>query len=208
MRLYLVRHGAAQGQQGRIVGHADPPLSPEGSVMVEQLVASMDEPPARVVGSDLARARASAGLFADRWGIEPKSDPRLREMDFGEWENRTWQELEQHDGARLDAWMRDWVRVPAPGGESFTDLMARVRGWLDDRSEATDELDSTVVVAHAGSIRAILCVLLAVPMEEAFGFEVDYARVTGVSVLNGTAELICSNAERWPAALTSGSTGS
>ncbi|MEZ0336052.1 MAG: cysteine-rich CWC family protein [Gemmatimonadales bacterium] len=198
MRLLLVRHGAGESQEGRVIGHADPPLSERGRVEIERLVASTGEPPTRLVTSDLRRARASADIFASRWKLEPVVDPRLRELDFGEWERCTWQELEREDPDRLAHWMRDWVRTPAPGGESFADLVARLSDWLEEWDRTDGPQGTTVVVAHAGSIRATLCRLLGVPLEEAFGFQVDYARVTALSLWGATPTLICRNADRWP----------
>jgi hypothetical protein len=60
-----------------------------------------------------------------------------------------------------------------------------------------------VVVAHAGSIRAILCRLLRVPLEDAFGFEVGHARVTAVDLAGKVPRLVVTNADVWnePAAL-------
>lgn len=198
MRLLLIRHGAGEAQEGRVIGHADPPLSERGRTAIESLLATAGERPTRLVTSDLRRARASADILASRWNLEPVLDPRLRELDFGEWERRTWQELEREDPERLDRWMRDWTRTPAPGGESFVDLMARVSEWLEDWDRSAGGEGTTVVVAHAGSIRATLCRLLGVPLEEAFGFPVDHARVTALTLWGAAPTVICRNADHWP----------
>ncbi len=160
------------------------------------LVATGGERPAMLLSSDLRRARESADVLAAHWGMEVVTDVRLRELHFGEWESRTWRDLEREDGERLARWMRDWTRTPAPGGESFSDLVERVSGWLAEwQSSGRRAAGTTVVVAHAGSIRAILCRLLAVPLEEAFGFEVGHARVTGLDLSGATPSLICRDAE-------------
>ena len=183
MRLLLVRHGIAEGQEGRVVGHANPPLSDRGRTAIAALLASSPAPPDLLLSSDLRRARSSADILAAYWGIEVVADARLRELNFGEWENRTWSELEALDGARLDHWMRDWTREAPPGGESFGDLGARTSAWLADRRKSGwDALGTMVVVAHAGSIRAILCELLSVPLDQAFAFDVDHAHVRGLDL--------------------------
>ena len=184
MRLVLVRHGVAEDQLGRAVGHGDPPLSAQGRADVEALAAGWVERPAVVVSSDLRRARDSAEILAGRWELPVRVDARLREMHFGEWEGRTWADLEREDGERLGRWMSDWVTARAPGGESFADVVARTSAWLDQWSAGDGAAASTtVVVAHAGSIRAILCRLRGVPLEEAFGFEVGHASMIAVSAL-------------------------
>jgi len=198
VRLLLVRHGAGEGQEGRVIGHADPPLSQRGRAQIENLLGTAGERPGRLVTSDLRRARSSAEILGSHWNLEPVIDARLRELDFGAWESRTWRELEREDPDRLGRWMRDWTRTPAPGGESFVELVARVSGWLEQWDWGDGSEGATVVVAHAGSIRAILCRLLGVPLDEAFGFEVDYARVTALTLWGSVPSLICRNAERWP----------
>jgi hypothetical protein len=93
--------------------------------------------------------------------------------------------------------MRDWVWTPAPEGECFADLVERVSAWLDDWSAGGGASGRTVVVAHAGSIRAILCRLLRLPLEDAFAFEVDCARITGLE-LDPEPRLVIRNAPAWP----------
>ena len=181
-----------------MIGHSDPALSSEGRAEIEALLSTVTERPARLVSSDLLRARESAAILATRWGMDLLTDTRLRELYFGEWEGRTWQDFEREDGDRLETWMRDWIGTPAPGGESFADMVERVSQWLADSQGDEQAVGTTVVVAHAGSIRAILCRLLGTPLDEAFGFDVGYGRVTGLALEGAEATLICRNADRWP----------
>jgi broad specificity phosphatase PhoE len=72
--------------------------------------------------------------------------------------------------------MRDWIGTRTPGGESFADLVARVSGLLEEWQGRRMPTGTVLVVAHAGSIRAILCRLLEVPLHRAFQFEVLHAK--------------------------------
>jgi broad specificity phosphatase PhoE len=189
MRLLLVRHGVAEGQDGRVVGHSDPPLSEQGRKDIAALLTSGLDRPALLLSSDLRRASESAEILAAHWGIEVVTDARLRELHFGQWENRTWTQLEREDGARLGRWMSDWTTTRTPGGESFADLAARTTEWLAEWQNSRVTGGTTLVVAHAGSIRAILCRLLRVPLEQAFEFEVPHARVTCLDIHSKTTTI-------------------
>lgn len=182
MKLYLVRHGEAEGSDGRAVGHLDLPLSDLGTRNMEALAASWQGPSlVRLFASDLRRAADSARILAKRFGVEPPDlivDARLREVSFGDWEGRAWDEVYETDRQRYDAWSERWWDLAPPGGESFADLGVRVLSWLQDLREGED----AVVVAHGGSIRALLVELLAIPRERAFDLQLSPARVSAVEI--------------------------
>lgn len=177
MRLYLVRHGAAENAAGRCIGHCDLALSTAGAAAIGRVAMHLTPTPDRVIASDLIRARASASLLAAPWKRAVTTDPRLREMHFGDWDGLAWTEIERRDPDRLAAWMADWVHVRAPGGESFEDVVARVQTWFTEL-QASAENETVVVVAHAGAIRALLCTWLAAPLDWAFRFRVEPASVS------------------------------
>jgi broad specificity phosphatase PhoE len=182
MKLYLVRHGEAEGSEGRAVGHLDLPLSDLGTRNMEALAASWQGPsPLRLFASDLRRAADSARILARRLGAEPPDpivDARLREVSFGEWEGRIWDEVYETDRRRYDAWSERWWDLAPPGGESFADLAVRVLAWFRDLRGEGD----LIAVAHGGSIRALLVELLAIPRERAFDLQLSPARVSAVEI--------------------------
>jgi broad specificity phosphatase PhoE len=112
-------------------------------------------------------------------------------MDFGEWDGRFWNEIEREDADRLKRWMESWVTERVPGGESFSVLSERVREWYS-QSVASSALE-VLVVAHAGSIRALLCHLLDVPLAKAFEFPVDRLRISTVEIGETGAQLVALN---------------
>src|SRR5689334_17090678 len=131
MALVLVRHGHVERTSGRCVGHTDVALSATGGAQIERLADGWAHVPTMLYASDLARASSSAAILCDRWGLTPCLDARLRELSFGAWDGRTWDEIHARDAGRLDAWAGDWVGTRPPDGESFVDLMRRVAAWLD-----------------------------------------------------------------------------
>jgi broad specificity phosphatase PhoE len=118
-------------------------------------------------------------------------------MHFGNWDGLSWDDVEQRDAHALAAWMADWQHQRAPGGESFTDLIARVADWLADLAAATrrDRVGEVVVVAHAGSIRALLVHAVGLPRDLAFRVRLDVARVSGLLVRGDIARTSCNLAE-------------
>lgn len=176
MRLYLIRHGAALNTAGRCIGHCDVPLSPAGAEAIVRAATWLPVRPDRIIASDLGRARSSADVLARHWNLPVTYDARLREMNFGDWDGVLWSELEQRDHVRLAAWMNDWVRVGTPGGESFQDVVARAGDWFAGARAAWHD-ETVVAVAHAGSMRAILCRWLAAPLDWAFRIRIEPAAV-------------------------------
>ena len=198
MKLYLVRHGEAEGSAGRAVGHLDLPLSDLGTRNMEALAASWQRPsPVRLFASDLRRATDSARILSARLEIEPVIDTRLREVSFGDWEGRAWDEVYESDRQRYDAWSEHWWDVAPPGGESFEALAVRVHAWFQDLGEGEDIIGDIIVVAHGGSIRALLVELLAIPRERAFDLQLSPARVSAVEVGDGGCELLFLDRPGW-----------
>lgn len=197
MKLYLVRHGEAEGSEGRAVGHLDLPLSDLGTRNMEALAASWQGPsPVRLFASDLRRATGSARILAARLGIELIIDARLREVSFGDWEGRAWDEVYETDRQRYDAWTERWWDVAPPGGESFADLARRALAWFQNVRDWGDG-DDVIAVAHGGSIRALLVELLAIPRERAFDLQLSPARVSAVEIEDGRCESLFLDRPGW-----------
>ena len=183
-RVILVRHGEALGVSGRCIGQTDVPLSDAGASAVRELGAAMRGSftvPARMVSSDLLRCTASAEILAASLGMSFTTDRRLREANFGEWDGKTWDELERDDGLRLSEWMRDWTTATPPGGESVPDLLDRVRRVLEEWRSGEELI---LAVTHAGWIRAAITVTTDAPIAGFFEIPADYAKSTIIDLGN------------------------
>ena len=195
--LVLIRHARPAGHDGRCVGHYDTELAPSALDDVRRLAAPAARPPKLVVASDLKRAADSARVLADAWGAELRFDPRLRELSFGDWEGRAWDEIGAADRGALDAWGADWTRVAPPNGESGMALAARARRSLADILPLAEFLASGVaVVSHAGWIRVATALLLDAPLASAFDRSIDYARSAVFTVRESRATLEAWNVRR------------
>lgn len=121
--------------------------------------------------SPLSRCRQlAAGLFP---GKLSRVDERLMELNFGHWEMLPWDTITATPDA--DDWFADFVRRPAPGGESFSDLLARTASFLRDLN--TKPATHVAVVTHSGILRALSCLLAGTEPTQAFRLKIDYGEV-------------------------------
>jgi broad specificity phosphatase PhoE len=152
----LIRHApTAWNAEGRVLGQADPPLSPDGAHQATRWQLPADLRALATRGqlawatSPLRRAVETARILG---AIAPVVEPRLVEQDWGEWTGRT-----RASGAMRATGAR-W-EAAAPGGESPARVLARVRAWLDELPPG-DGPDTWAVVTHMGVIRAVVAAAL------------------------------------------------
>ncbi|MEW6182785.1 MAG: alpha-ribazole phosphatase [Bacillota bacterium] len=154
-RIYLVRHGETIWNHAlRYQGHADVALNERGIRQAEALAERLGvERFAAFFSSDLCRALDSARIIARPHGGRVKTLSALREIDFGEWEGLTRDEIK----ARFPEVSKQWWTRPystrLPGGETLSEVAARAVGALKQIA-ASHKDEQVVVVSHGGVIRA------------------------------------------------------
>ncbi|ODU72136.1 MAG: histidine phosphatase family protein [Novosphingobium sp. SCN 66-18] len=171
--LHLLRHGPPL-RPGLLLGRTDDAARDPGCARLLAPAMALDV--AGIVTSDLRRARASAEALALARGLPLAVDPRWRELDFGDWDGRAPEDLAQADLARFwddpDAW-------PPPGGERWSALCHRV-------GQAICALDrATLVVTHAGAMRAAVSVLTGLDHRAVWAFDVPYGALLSFRVWPG-----------------------
>ena len=93
--IIIIRHGETEwNKTGRFQGHSDVPLSEEGRAQAEALGKNLvvDHVDA-IYASDLTRAMETAAPLAERFGLPVIPDPQLRELNFGAWEGRNFNDV-------------------------------------------------------------------------------------------------------------------
>lgn len=154
--LILLRHATCGAPPGHCLGQRDLPLDAPGREAVRALRQNWQQGwPERVACSDLARARETAERLVAGTGAAITRDPRLREISLGAWEGRCWDALYREQPSLLAHWGEHWLEVAPPGGESGKALFARVAHWYRDWQASG--APPCLVVAHAGSLRALAC---------------------------------------------------
>ena len=183
--VYLVRHGAVVGAETRrFIGHLDVPLSPHGEHQVAAVARRLAAVPlAAVYSSDLVRTRRSADLVAAPHGLRPIALAGLREFAMGQWEGLTAEEIRALAPDSFAAWMADVGRFQFPGGENLEQVAARSWAVFED-IVAAHEGQRVAIVAHGGSLRAILCRALGMALDRLIALGQDYA---GLSMLERPA---------------------
>jgi broad specificity phosphatase PhoE len=180
-----VRHGSVVGAEARrFIGHLDVPLSPLGEAQVLALAARLRTIPLDAIYcSDLVRTRRTAEIIAVPHGLTPIAHAALREFAMGRWDGLTAEEIRALDPAAFAAWMGDVERFQFPGGESLPDLEARA--WpAFETIVAGHPGRSIAIIAHGGSLRAILCRALGLGPGRLLALGQDYA---ALSVLEGAS---------------------
>ncbi len=160
----LVRHGEAEGnREHRFIGQLDVPLSDLGrrqAELVSERLASAEV--TRILTSDLQRASNTLQPLAAT-GVPLRTEPRLREIDNGEWGGLAPTEIEAR-------WPEMWARyrggedVPRPGGERWAEVADRAVAAIQDDLAQAEEGDVVAVGTHGGPAMAILLWTLGVGM--------------------------------------------
>ncbi|MGR3805377.1 histidine phosphatase family protein [Marinibacterium profundimaris] len=172
-RLFLVRHAPTHAKG--MVGWTDLPADLADTPALDRLSAHLPDD-ALVISSDLTRCVATAdALQGDRRRLP--HDHGLREIHFGDWELRRFDEIEAEDPDHITAFWREPGPVRPPGGESWHDMRARTDAAVD-RLLAAHAGETLVIVAHFGMILGQLERALGVPTTEVFAQKIDNLSVT------------------------------
>lgn len=171
--IHLCRHGEVDPSwRGRVYGGHDVPLAPEGEQrfvdLAQELVGRRFD---LVLSSDLSRAVHGATQVANALELERREDPRLREIDRGNWVGRTIEDLRAEIPQELDAYEADPFGYAEHQGESMRDVQERT--WPVYEELATEYPGGDIfVVCHGQVIRAAVCRVLglASPLAMRLGF--------------------------------------
>jgi alpha-ribazole phosphatase len=178
-RLLLVRHArTGPDHAGRLLGTTDLSLDTSGKVQAQALGARvMRHRPQVCYCSPLLRCRQTA--FMIDAGLPTEFDDELREIDFGRWENRTFEEVAREDPPLVDRWASFADDFCFPGGESLHAFLQRVHAAADRLARV--DAATVLVVTHGGVIRAMLCHWLGLDPRQYVVFHVGYA---GLAILD------------------------
>ena len=178
----LLRHGETINHKN-YCGSTDTALTSNGWAQMWSV--SEKSPPGwdYMITSPLIRCANFAETFSRRYMIPCTVDERIKEIHFGDWENRSAAELMRTDANILSRFWNNPVLNTPPNGESFYDFETRVlSAWQDITSQCKGE--EILMITHGGVIRIILCHVLQHPVGRMLEFNIGHAAIQRIQIIH------------------------
>ncbi len=157
----LVRHGESQAnRRNAFAGHIDIDLEEKGILQAEKTAEYIagNYKVDKVYASDLIRAKKTGQIIANAVGLSVETDPALREIRAGKWENVSFDMLEKNFSEDWHVWCTDPGQSRCTGGESVAELGERIMAAVTRIAEA-NEGKTIVIATHATPIRSMQCLV-------------------------------------------------
>lgn len=198
-RFFIMRHGETVYNAAHVLqaNNIHTPLTSLGfhqAVAMGEALRGALRPGATLHVSETGRALQTAALVAEAAGLDwfaARRDHALREIDMGSWCMRTYAEVEAEHGAiRLD----DHLLRPAPDGEDYAMIAARLNGWLGEVGERPGD---HVVVMHGISSRVLRGIMAGHPLHPEHGTPIAPSLVQGsISLIENGLETLFLGSEQ------------
>lgn len=169
MDIYLIRHTTPAIEKGVVYGQTDIDVTPDfikEATTIQQNISTKIE---AVYSSPLQRCTKLAHFLFDKTIVE---DPRLLEVNFGNWEGLKWNDIEEKE---LNSWMKNFVTTAPPNGESMADMLKRVQSFWTELLKLNHS--KVVVITHAGVIRLISSIIMDTDLKDIFDLKIEYGDI-------------------------------
>ena len=201
-RIVLIRHGqTAWNEVVRFRGQADPPLDDVGRRQAKATANQVRDrwPVAAVYASPMGRAMETGEAVARAHDLEVQPSEALLDIDFGEWQGLTPEEVRTRSSGLLRAWFEKPHTVDIPGGENLAIVRERVTEGL--RTIVDRHRGRTVaMVGHMVVNRVLLCAILGLGNDRFWRLRQDTCAINvfdvgkdgeaTITVLNDTCHLV------------------
>jgi len=174
MQVYLIRHTSPEIARGICYGQSDIPLRQD--LFIEESKIIRSKIPADIDAfytSPLTRCTELTKTLSN----DLIKDERLKELNFGDWELKKWNDLNQDV---LNNWMQDFVNNETPNGENYVDLHQRTADFVEELLQKEHEV--VAVITHGGNIRSFISWVLGLSLENSFRIELTYGAVVHLSI--------------------------
>jgi broad specificity phosphatase PhoE len=161
MSIFLVRHGETR-LSGTFCGSGNPPLTGRGRKQASAAARILARYPIDICyASPLLRVKQTAAIIQRRLKIPVLTRYSLRELHFGAWEGFRFEEIHTRWPALAREWSKDPMKVRIPSAEPFSSLRRRIKRFF-----STVRSKNVLIVAHGGSLAALVLDLLRLPLRE------------------------------------------
>jgi alpha-ribazole phosphatase len=184
MKLLFIRHGQTDWNIARrFQGQSNVPLNEFGrkqaSALADRLSAQHVD---AVYSSDLERAIETAKIICKSvWHSDLCPDPRLREINFGDWEGLSYSEIKEKYPDALAERENDIYKNGPPNGETLEQLSVRVQSMLDELYARHHE-QTVLIVAHGGVLQILLCCALRLNPTMYWQFHLSTASLSEIAL--------------------------
>lgn len=195
-RLLLIRHATTdyvgRALAGRLPGIS---LNEQGRREAAQLAEQCAQAElAAIYASPLERAQETAAALAGPRQLELQTEPDLLELDYGEWTNRRFDDLERDPAWKEFNAFRSTLGIP--GGETLLAVQLRAVCVLE-RIRQRHAGQTVAVVSHADTLRAAMTHYLGIPLDLGLRIDIAPATVSAIELASWGPRLLCLNAPGW-----------
>ena len=166
IELLTIRHAPVDAD-GICYGQSNVPTLLDAEEVTDRIAEAVrDHRPVTIWSSDAIRCHQPAERLSGLLSIPHHFDPRVRELSYGRWDGRPWQQIPQ---AEVDEWNVDWLTRAPPDGETVLELAGRVESWWRSL-----EPGAHFLMAHAGVVHCLDVVAAGLSWEETSRIRLDY----------------------------------
>ena len=182
MSFYILRHGDKEKGEFRnpALPLNDQPISELGQGQARALVDFFAEREiARIYVSAYQRTGQTIAYVAQHFGLEPIVDERLNEINIGDFENATQEDVEEKFPAEWQAYCERRRDFRFPGGESGGEAQGRAVDFLEEKREFHGN-ENVIAVCHDGLIRVLMCHVIGILINNRWNFRADTCGITEI----------------------------
>jgi len=191
VQIVLVRHGATDWNlQGRCQGSTDRDLSDVGIRQADQIAELLSEQEINAIySSSLRRAQQTAERISQPHKLPVLIEQDVRELDHGELEGLTFNEIKANYGDFLVRWRSEPAEICVPGGERLADVAERAWNGLNQIVQRHADAERILVVSHNFPILGIVCRVSGTHLNEYRTFHLDPCGITRLKYNGGDWDL-------------------
>ncbi len=170
MEVYLIRHTTPDVAKGICYGQTDLKMAETCQQEFEEIKKHLPDKNDAIYSSPLIRCRMLAEWLSNDEPVTFNDD--LKEMNFGEWEMEKWDDINQLE---LERWMKDYLNISPPNGESLQEMSIRVHRFWDQLLKSQHQV--VFVVTHAGVIKVLQSIFHNRPLLDCVTYKLHYGEV-------------------------------